>query len=135
MPNHSTLSNNLTTQIVLILYHFPFSNLRNFVIANRARDYDRIDIKQCLDQSSFMNNIFYRYMCLQNIYITVRIRTRTVQLFFGVTALSCYSEKELNCSGPSSNMSIKHFNIFESYRMNLLLLMYLIGFCFLFYVQ
>ena len=28
-------------------------------------------------------------------------RTRTAQLFFAVTALSCYSEKELSCSGPN----------------------------------
>ena len=28
-------------------------------------------------------------------------RTRTAQLFFAVTALNCYSEKELGCSGPS----------------------------------
>ena len=33
--------------------------------------------------------------------ICIYIRTQTAQLFFAVTALSCYSEKELNCSGPS----------------------------------
>ena len=27
--------------------------------------------------------------------------TRTAQLFFAVTALNCYSEKELSCSGPN----------------------------------
>ena len=29
-------------------------------------------------------------------------RTRTAQLFFAVTAQSCYSEKELSCSRPST---------------------------------
>ena len=31
------------------------------------------------------------------------IRTRTAQLFFAVTAQSCYSENELSWSGPRSD--------------------------------
>ena len=32
--------------------------------------------------------------------IRIQIRTRTAQLFFALTAQSCYSEKELSCSDP-----------------------------------
>ena len=56
-------------------------------------------------------NIDYHHRChtLESTLTTARhrllswdsARTRTAQLFFAVTALSCYSEKELSCSGPS----------------------------------
>ena len=45
----------------------------------------------------------------------LEIRTRTAQLFFAVTALNCYSEKELSCSGPTRDQfesclkEVEHF--------------------------
>ena len=43
-------------------------------------------------------------LILYNMLTIIVIRTRTAQLFFAVTALSCYSEKELSCSGPNRDV-------------------------------
>ena len=34
----------------------------------------------------------------------IAARIRTARLFFAVTVQSCYSEKELSCSGPNSSI-------------------------------
>ena len=50
------------------------------------------------------DKILRHFLFLHFLYerqLIVDIRTRTAQLFFAVTALNCYSEKELSCSGPS----------------------------------
>ena len=59
-----------------------------------------------------MNNEYNRYyirirtilgIAPMTIHEELATRTRTAQLFFAVTALNCYNEKELSCSGPTSN--------------------------------
>ena len=113
---YNLVFNHVSREKIITQYTRPLTKM---ILANNSNDvvilaldgtyvYVHNSGNNCLQRKLYC---IYKGRPLVKMMIIVTTRTRTARLLFAVTVQSCYSEKELSCSGPSYDQRLYYFYI------------------------